>query len=54
MLKKIGSTARREIEEMSGRRVFLELRVKVAGNWRNDEQRLRQFGYSLKTGRKKK
>jgi GTP-binding protein Era len=54
MLKKIGSTARQQIEEMSGRKVFLELRVKVAGNWRNDEQRLRQFGYKLEPGKKKK
>jgi GTP-binding protein Era len=54
MLKKIGSSARQQIEEMSGRKVFLELRVKVAGNWRNDEQRLRQFGYALETSKKKK
>jgi len=54
MLKKIGSSARQQIEEMSGRKVFLELRVKVAGNWRNDEQRLRQFGYKLETQKKKK
>lgn len=54
MLKKIGSAAREQIEEMSGRKVFLELRVKVAGNWRNDEQRLRQFGYKLEPKKKKK
>jgi GTP-binding protein Era len=46
MLKKIGSTARKEIETMSGRKVFLELRVKVAKNWRNDANALRQFGFS--------
>jgi GTP-binding protein Era len=54
MLKKIGTTARQEIEEMSGRKVGLFLRVKVAGNWRNDEQKLRQFGYRLETARKGK
>lgn len=45
MLKKIGSAARAEIEAMSGRKVFLELRVKVEKGWRNDENALRRFGY---------
>jgi GTP-binding protein Era len=48
MLKKIGSAARKEIEAMSGRKVYLELRVKVAKNWRDDEDALRQFGYKIK------
>jgi GTP-binding protein Era len=50
MLKSIGSAARREIEEMGGRKVFLELRVKVSKDWRNDPNALRMFGY----GKKKK
>jgi GTP-binding protein Era len=45
MVKQIGSYARQEIEAMSGRRVFLRLRVKVRKNWRNDERILRWFGY---------
>jgi GTP-binding protein Era len=45
MLKKIGSAARKEIEKMSGRKVFLRLRVKVRKNWRNDEKVLRWFGF---------
>jgi GTP-binding protein Era len=45
MLKKIGSAARKEIERMSGRKVFLRLRVKVRKNWRNDEKVLRWFGF---------
>lgn len=45
MLKQIGSAARREIESMSGRSVYLRLRVKVRKNWRNDEKVLRWFGY---------
>lgn len=45
MLKKIGSMARQEIEAMSGRKVFLRLRVKVRKNWRNDENILKRFGY---------
>lgn len=46
MLKKIGSTARKEIEAMSGRKVYLELRVKVEKNWRNNPDTLRLFGYA--------
>lgn len=45
MLKQIGSAARHEIEAMSGRSVYLRLRVKVRKNWRNDERVLRWFGY---------
>lgn len=45
MLKKIGSAARKEIETMSGRSVFLDLRVKVRKNWRDDDAVLRSFGY---------
>jgi len=45
MLKKIGAAARKEIEEMSGRKVFLELNVKVNKNWRDNADALRQFGY---------
>ena len=45
MLKRIGSTARYEIEKMSGRKVYLKLRIKVRKNWRNDETSLRRFGF---------
>jgi len=48
MLKDIGSHARKEIEEMGGHKVFLELRVKVLKDWRNDPQALRQLGFRLK------
>jgi GTP-binding protein Era len=48
MLKKIGSSARQEIEAMSGRRVFLELKVKVNPNWRNKPDALRWLGYVRK------
>jgi len=54
MLKKIGSTARTEIEAMSGRKVFLELRVKVEKDWRDDEDVLRRFGYKLEKKKKRK
>jgi len=46
MLKQIGTLARQEIEQMSGRSIFLELKVKVASNWRNDKGMLAKFGYS--------
>ncbi|MCP4141318.1 MAG: GTPase Era [Chloroflexi bacterium] len=45
-LKKIGSAARKEIEAMSGRKVYLQLRVKVLKDWRNNETYLRRFGYN--------
>jgi GTP-binding protein Era len=45
MLKKIGMTARLAFEAVSGRKVFLRLRVKVRKDWRNDEKVLRSFGY---------
>ena len=45
MIKQIGKTARQEIEKMSGRKVYLQLRVKVRPNWRNNEQVLQQFGF---------
>jgi GTP-binding protein Era len=52
MLKGIGSAARKEIEEMGGRKVFLELRVKVLKDWRNDENALKRFGYRLEKKRR--
>jgi GTP-binding protein Era len=45
MLKQIGTAARKEIENMSGRTVFLKLRVKVRKNWRNNSAALSLFGY---------
>ena len=53
MLKRIGSSARKEIESMGGRPVFLELRVKVLKEWRKDENALQRFGYKIKGGKKK-
>ena len=45
MLKRIGKTARTAIEKMSGRKVYLDLRVKVSRNWRSNPNFLRQMGY---------
>jgi GTP-binding protein Era len=45
MLKKIGTLARAEIEEMLGRKVFLELFVKVRENWRESPEFLSQLDW---------
>jgi GTP-binding protein Era len=47
MLKAIGSDARREIEAMSGRSCYLELRVQVRPDWRSDPKALAEFGFRL-------
>lgn len=49
MLKKIGTAARRDIEEMTGTKVFLKLFVKVRRNWRDNEKDVRSFGYDRKS-----
>ncbi len=45
MLKRVGMEARRDVEQFFGKRVFLEIFVKVEPNWRNRENKLRAFGY---------
>lgn len=44
-IKKVGIEARKDIETFFGKKVFLELFVKVEKDWRNRESRLRAFGY---------
>jgi GTPase len=44
MVKAVGSAARREIEAMLGRRVHLDLRVRVRKGWRRDEALLDRLG----------
>ena len=44
MLKKIGIAARRELEELFGRRIYLDLWVKVQEDWREKDYLLRDFG----------
>ena len=46
MIKQISTLARHEIEEMSGESVFLEIKVKVEKNWRNNPDFLRSHGLS--------
>jgi GTP-binding protein Era len=45
MIKKLGSSARKDIEEFIGRKVFLELFVKVRPKWRDNEMQLKEYGY---------
>lgn len=45
MLKKVGTEARKDIEAFFGKKVYLEIFVKVEPNWRNRENKLREFGY---------
>jgi GTP-binding protein Era len=45
MLKEVGQEARTELEALLGRKVYLELWVKVRENWRQDERVLKELGY---------
>ena len=45
MIKQLGTLARKDIEEFIGRKVFLELFVKVRPRWRDNEIYLREYGY---------
>ena len=45
MLKKIGSMARKDIEHMLGKKVYMELWVKVKNDWRNSDFLIKNFGY---------
>jgi GTP-binding protein Era len=47
MIKRIGGDARRQIEELVGTRVYLELWVKVRKKWRQSEKELRRMGYAI-------
>jgi len=44
-LKKVGTEARKDLEKFFGKKVFLELYVKVNKNWRSSNRELRRFGY---------
>lgn len=47
-LKKVGTEARLDIEAFFGKKVFLNLYVKVLKDWRNKENNLKNFGYANK------
>ncbi len=46
-LKRVGQKAREEMERFLGKKVFLQLFVKVNDDWRNNDKQLRRFGYEL-------
>jgi len=45
MIKKVGTYAREDIEEFIGKKVFLEVFVKVLPDWRSKKNYLKRFGY---------
>jgi GTP-binding protein Era len=47
-IKKLGTAARKEIEQFIGKKVFLSLTIKVRKNWRKEELQLKRFGYIKK------
>ena len=46
-LKRVGSQARKDIEEFFQKKVFLQLFVKVDKDWRSNTNRLKHYGYDL-------
>ena len=46
-IKGLGMAARKDIEEFIDAKVFLDLRIKVSKDWRDDPQQLRRFGYEI-------
>lgn len=46
MIKQVGSLARKDIEAFLQQKVFLELFVKVKNKWRDDELKLKEYGYN--------
>lgn len=47
-LKRVATDARRELEKFFGKKIFLEIYVKVDKDWRNSNKQLRRFGYDQK------
>lgn len=44
-LKKVGTEARKDLEKFFGKKIYLDLYVKVNKNWRSSNRELRRFGY---------
>ena len=47
-LKRVATDARRDLEKFFGKRIFLEIYVRVDKDWRNSDRQLRRFGYDQK------
>jgi GTP-binding protein Era len=45
-LKKVGTQAREDLEKFFGKKIFLEIFVKVAKDWRSNQFQLRRLGYN--------
>lgn len=45
MLKKVGTAARLDMEKFLDKKVFLELYVKVDQDWRDQDSKLKRYGY---------
>jgi GTP-binding protein Era len=45
MIKRVGTDARKDMERYYGKKVFLETFVKVDKDWRNDDRKLKRYGY---------
>ncbi len=46
-IKRLGMSARRDIEDFIGSKIYLELSIKVSDDWRQDELKLKRFGYEF-------
>ena len=46
-LKKLGSESRKELEAFFGKKIYLEIFVKVSKDWRDNKNRLKNFGYDV-------
>lgn len=44
-LKRVGTEARKDAEEFFDKKIFLDMYVKVAKEWRDKDQQLKKFGY---------
>ena len=47
MLKKIGKLAREDLEKLLGKKVYLELFVRVEDEWRSKDARITEYGYGI-------
>jgi len=46
-LKKVGTEARKDAEDFFGKKVFLEIIVRVNKDWRDDKKQLKRYGYEV-------
>ena len=54
MIKRIGTEARQDLERFFETKVFLDLRVKVNADWRNNERTLDELGVPKRTAKPKR